>query len=130
MILKLLLAVDGSRYTRRMLTYIVSNELLFRPDQEMVLCHVVPDDEHSHKVSEDHPVLTEARGFLTSHGFKPQTLAVHGEPASVLALVARDLQSNLIVMGYRGHSRLESVVMGSVTSELLSQSFIPVLVVP
>ncbi len=128
--LKLLLAVDGSRYTRRMLTYIVSNELLFRPEQELILCHVVSDTETSHDPSDHHEDLWEAKIFLQVHGFHPQTLTVRGEPAPALALAARELQSNLIVMGYRGQSRLESVVMGSVTAQLLSQSHIPVLVVP
>ena len=128
--LKLLLAVDGSRYTRRMLTYIVSNELLFRPEQEMVLCHVVSEADSSRHANEVHEPLWEAKIFLQVHGFQSQTLVVQGDPAAALAVVARDLQSNLVVMGYRGQSRLESVVMGSVTAKLLSLSHIPVLVVP
>jgi len=128
--LKLLLAVDGSRYTRRMLTYIVSNELLFRPEQELVLCHVASEADSARHASEVYEPLWEAKIFLQVHGFHPQTLVVKGDPASALAVVARDLQSNLVVMGYRGQSRLESVVMGSVTAQLLAQSHIPVLVVP
>lgn len=124
--MKLLLAVDGSRYTRRMLSYIASNELLFRPEYDYVLFHAVPD--HLDPAAND-PVLEEAAQFLRNKGFKPRQLVRRGSPADQLVWLAAELQSNLLVMGCRGQSVLETVVLGSVTTDVLSRSHVPVLVV-
>lgn len=124
--MKLLLAVDGSRYTRRMLTYIVSNELLFRPQYDYVLLHVVPDNAAP---SAADPVLEDTGNFLRSQGFEPRRLARRGAPADLLVKVAGELQSNMIIMGCRGQSSLKSMVIGSVTAEVLGRSHVPVLVI-
>lgn len=50
-------------------------------------------------------------------------------PAVTLIDAAVDLQANLIVMGCRGHSPLTSMVLGSVTQEVLARSHVPVLVI-
>ena len=52
-----------------------------------------------------------------------------GPPAVTLIDAAVDLQANLIVMGCRGHSPLTSMVLGSVTQEVLARSHVPVLVI-
>jgi hypothetical protein len=64
MSMKLLLAVDGSRYTRRMLTYIVSNELLFRPFYDYVLFNVQPGEGNRYDVAANNALLEEPTQFL------------------------------------------------------------------
>lgn len=124
--MKLLLAVDGSRYTRRMLTYIVSNELLFRPQYDYVLLHVVPETAETAAAD---PVLDEACDFLSSQGLEARRLARRGAPADLLVKVASELQSNLIIMGCRGQTSLENMMLGSVTAAVLGRSHVPVLVI-
>lgn len=127
--MKFLLAVDGSRYTRRMLTYIASNELLFRPDYEYVLLHVHPKSERGLDTAATEAVLEESSLFLQAQGFTPLRMLRQGAPAAALVLAANQLQSNMIVMGCRGLSALETAVMGSVTTEVLASSHVPVLVI-
>jgi nucleotide-binding universal stress UspA family protein len=129
MSMKLLLAVDGSRYTRRMLTYIVSNELLFRPHYEYVLFHVLPGEGGRFDVAANDSILDEPSHFLQTHGFSPQRMLRQGTPAAELVYAANQLQSNMVVMGCRGQSALETAVMGSVTTEVLARSHVPVLVI-
>lgn len=129
MSLKVLLAVDGSRYTRRMLTYIVSNELLFRPSYNYVLLHVLPGEGNRFDVTANDPLLEEPSQFLQAHGFAPLCVTRQGEPAKELVEATKQFQSNLLVMGSRGQSAIESMMVGSVTVEVLAHSHVPVLVV-
>jgi hypothetical protein len=107
----ILLAVDGSKYTKRMLNYIVSNELMFSPSFRYVLVHadnkrlLAPQDDPEH-------ALDAAARFLESHGFK-----------------AKDLMFNLIVMGSRGQSAAKSAMLGSVTAGILERTAVPLLVI-
>lgn len=126
-IMKMLLAVDGSRHTRRMLTYVVSNELLFRPDYGYVLFHAHDDDPDRSAGAAQ--ILEESREFMRHHGFEPRCMQMPGDPASLLVRVAAELQCNLLIMGSRGQSPLESMVLGSVTASVLERSHVPVLVV-
>lgn len=125
----LLLAIDGSRYSHRMVTYIASNELLFRPEHDYVLLHVRPDTGFGSPVAPEDDVIEEPASFLLTQGFACRALMRRGDPAQTLLDAAVDVQANLIVMGCRGHSVLESVVLGSVTQTVLARSHIPVLVV-
>ena len=53
-----------------------------------------------------------------------------GSPAGHIADTARAVDADLIVVGVRGRSALESVLLGSVTLRLLTIARCPVLVVP
>lgn len=55
---------------------------------------------------------------------------VQGAPAQVIPEVADEIGADLIVMGMRGHTRLEYVFLGSVANRVVSRSRIPVLLVP
>lgn len=123
--MKLLLAVDGSRHARRMLTYVVSNELLFRPEYGYTLFHAHTDGGTGQASS----TLDDAAQFMRGYGFAPQCLQMPGEPATLLVRTAAELQCNLLIMGCRGQSAIESMVLGSVTTEVLARSHVPVLVV-
>ena len=129
MTMTLLLAIDGSHYSHRMVTYIASNELLFRPEHDYVLLHALPDTGFGSPVAPEDDVLDAPAAFLLNQGFACRTLMRRGPPAVTLIDAAVDLQANLIVMGCRGHSPLTSMVLGSVTQEVLARSHVPVLVI-
>jgi nucleotide-binding universal stress UspA family protein len=54
---------------------------------------------------------------------------LRGRPASVLAEEARKLSADLVICGSRGHGAIASLVLGSVSAELVDQAPCPVLVV-
>ncbi|MDG5974222.1 hypothetical protein H010_03107 [Hydrogenophaga taeniospiralis CCUG 15921] len=129
MSMRFLLAVDGSKYTRRMLTYIASNELLFRPSYEYVLFHAQPGNDRPLDVDALDTVLDEPAHFLRTQGFRPRRVLRQGSVAQELVQAANEMQANMIVMGSRGLSALETVMLGSVTVEVLASAHVPVLVV-
>ena len=53
----------------------------------------------------------------------------HGKPAKVIVDFAREEDIDLIVVGHRGRSALESILVGSVTRYVVNHSPCPVLVV-
>ncbi len=53
----------------------------------------------------------------------------HGRPASEIVIEADRFGADLIVVGARGHSAVERLLVGSVSSEVVDQAHCPVLVV-
>ena len=57
-------------------------------------------------------------------------LIVEGRPASTILKEAKRINADLIVMGKRGHSALDEVLIGSVARKITMASPVPVLLVP
>lgn len=57
------------------------------------------------------------------------TLLRHGPPAHEIVKAARELGSDLIVIGSRGRGRATAALLGSVSHQVLHESPVPVLVV-
>jgi len=53
-----------------------------------------------------------------------------GKPWRVICDCAKDLDAALVVLGARGLSRVESVLLGSVSAKVLAHASRPVLVIP
>lgn len=73
-------------------------------------------------------VLAEAEARLTAAGRQVRTHLVVGRPAEVIADVASETGSDLVVTGHRGRSGIEQVLLGSVAAEVVDRSPAPVLV--
>lgn len=125
----ILLAIDGSCFTRKMLAYVSSNELWFRHDFKYTLLHVTAKATGP-MYTEAGRVINEAANDLARHfGTSPVRAMRVGKPAEVITDFARREQCNVIVMGTDGYNSLRSVMLGSVTQAVLSSSHVPVLVV-
>ncbi|MEO8248304.1 MAG: universal stress protein [Burkholderiales bacterium] len=140
--MKVLLAVDGSDYTQKMLDYLVKyDELLGREDDYTVLSvePVLPprargalgknivDQYYSDEASR---VLEPAVSFLRERGHLNVTKKFEvGQPGETIARFATDGEFDLIVMGSHGHGRILNLVMGSVTTAVLKHCHVPVLLV-
>lgn len=57
-----------------------------------------------------------------------RTRVVFGRPASVIVDEARELGSDLVVIGSRGHGAMASAVLGSVAAEVVDHAACPVLI--
>lgn len=125
----ILLAIDGSSYTRKMLAYVASNELWFRHDFNYTLLHVTSKVTGT-LYTDAAKVINEAANDLARHfGNSPARAMRLGKPAEVITEFARREQCNVIVMGTHGYNSLQSVMLGSVTQGVLATSHVPVLVV-
>jgi len=61
---------------------------------------------------------------------KARGLLAEGDPALEIVQIAKDEQVGMIVMGSRGMSPIQGLLVGSITNRVLHQGECPVLVVP
>jgi nucleotide-binding universal stress UspA family protein len=136
---KILLPVDGSKNSRLAKQNAIS--LATALESEILLVYITgalpaiitgkPREEalKSQKEEADQ-VLEPYRKFLAEHRITYKALVVPGfNPGDEICRIAQDETCDLIVMGSRGLSDLEGMVMGSVTHRVLTRCTIPVLVV-
>ena len=57
-----------------------------------------------------------------------ETVLVRGRAASLIVEEARSMPADLVVVGHRGHGRWESILLGSVSAEVVDHAPCPVLV--
>ena len=57
-----------------------------------------------------------------------QSTVLRGRPATAIVDRARDMRADLIVVGSRGHGTIESMLLGSVSAEVIDHAPAPVLV--
>jgi nucleotide-binding universal stress UspA family protein len=138
--MKILLAADGSKYTKKALAFIAANRLCAE-DDEMVVFNVQPAVPPRVKtmlgaaaVNEYHreearKVLDPIERFLKRHDLQFRTAwAVGTAPAELLAAARRE-KTQLIVMGTHGHGVIGRALMGSVAQRVVTDSDLPVLLV-
>ncbi|MCD2512476.1 universal stress protein [Comamonas endophytica] len=139
--MKILLAVDGSAYTQKMLSYLVSHAELLAPTHQYTALTVegaLPPRARSVLSKEDlelyyreeaDKILNPVRDFLAQHGVQANGMASVGPVGETIAKIAEDGQYDLLVMGTHGHGALGKLVMGSVSTQVLAHSTVPVLLV-
>ena len=139
--MKILLAVDGSAHTKKMLAYLVTHEELLAPSNSFTLMTVQPqlpprarsmvgkEAVESYQREEAEKVLGPASQFLMRHGINPKSVAKVGHAGETLCKAANAGGFDLVVMGSHGHGVFGNLVMGSVATQVLAHSKVPVLMV-
>lgn len=139
--MNILLAVDGSPYTRKMLDYLASHDEMLGPEHRYTAITVQPalppraraalskEMVEQYYAEEAESVMAPVREFLTRKGVAAQTLSKVGLIADTIADVATRTPFDLIVMGTHGHGALGKLVMGSVSTKVLAKCSVPVLLV-
>lgn len=139
--MKLLLAVDGSEFTQRMLAWLADHQKLLVDGADIEALTVVPElpvhvRRHLDRATEDEyyrdradEVLKPVADFGRSRGWRLTTRSAVGRPAQVIADTAAATRSDLVVMGSHGHTPLGSVVIGSVAQGVLGSCKVPTLIV-
>jgi nucleotide-binding universal stress UspA family protein len=139
--MKIVLPVDGSKYTRRMLSYIAAHDELLGPGHEYLLFTVVPrltsraaeffdrktlDEYYADEAAK---VLRSARSFAEKQGWTLRSAHAAGHAAEEIAAYTKAQKAGLIVMGTHGHSALANAVLGSVAQGVLARCTVPMLLI-
>ena len=140
--MRILLAADGSEYTRKAARALIKLVAAFRVAPEIRVHNVVPpipypgaarvvgkkviDDYHR---EEAEAALAMATDEFARAGLKFTTSWSVGEIASELAAVVKTNRVELVVVGSRGHGALAGMALGSVAMKLLATLPVPVMIV-
>jgi nucleotide-binding universal stress UspA family protein len=139
--MKILLAADGSAFTKKALAFLVTHESLCGPEDELVVFHAQPhlpprvtamvggaivDD---YQKDEAEKVLAPIRTFLDRHPIRYRTdWKVGPSDVEILSAAERE-KSHMIVMGTHGHGVIGRALMGSVAQRVITGAHVPVLLV-
>jgi nucleotide-binding universal stress UspA family protein len=139
--MKILVAVDGSDYTKRLLDYIAAHELWRMPSHDYGVLHVVAALPHRAAAALDRQLVQEyyadeaqavfapVRSFFDELGIGATYLTEVGHAADLIARTADAGSYDLLMMGSHGHGALGSLVLGSVANRVLSHCRTPLLLV-
>ena len=138
--MKILLAVDGSSFTKKMLAYLTTHLEMFSGDVEFTALTVqgtlppraraaVGKEVDTYYAEEAKKVLEPVIKFLTRHNLKVKSLSKIGNAGDTIAKTAESGNYDLVIMGSRGHGALGGLVMGSVATRVLAHCQTPVLLV-
>jgi nucleotide-binding universal stress UspA family protein len=117
MVEKILVTVAGLGQCEQMLKMLLAIPAM---QQAMItVLHVVPPqvtaEQMAEKLQEGGKILAKAIENLKIPPAKVKALLIQGEPKDTVCQVAIDEQADLLIMGSRGLSRLESILSNSVS---------------
>jgi len=139
--MKILLPVDGSPYTKRMLAWLATHDEWLTAPHEFTILTVVPpippnaasmfpaDELKSYYNDTADAIFKPIRKFLAKHDLPTRYISKTGHAPEVIAKLAEKEKCDLIIMGSHGHGNFLNLVMGSVTSQVMARTKLPVLLV-
>lgn len=137
--MKILVPVDGSKYSRAAIDFIASRATLIGANPEVDLLNVqlpVPvraarlvgkDALTTYYEDESKKALRGSLSTLKRSGLTATSGYAIGHPADEIARSADDTAVDLIAMGSHGHGALASLLLGSVTLGVLGRTKKPLL---
>lgn len=139
--MKILVAADGSPFTKRMVAYLAAHAEWLVAGHDITVVTVSPplppratamlDKEllKSYYDDEAEKVFKPIRTFFTKQGVKAQFVHKVGHAADVIGKTAETGGFDLVMLGSHGHGALGSLVMGSVATKVLANCKVPTLLV-
>ncbi|KRH99522.1 universal stress protein [Curvibacter sp. PAE-UM] len=139
--MKILLAVDGSEYTKKMLAYLTTHDSLFSADNSYTIFTAQPqlppraraavgkEIVDKYHTEEAEKIVGPVSKFLARHGIEAKSQWKVGHAGETIAKAAESGKFDLVVMGSHGHSALGNLVLGSVATQVLAHCSVPVLLV-
>lgn len=140
--MRIAIAVDGSENSLRAVreAVTVSNALKEKPDLLLLNVHLSAlispvakgidrqqIENYMDQIAEEE--LKEAKAILSNAGLAFSVIKGHGEVAATILDIIKKENLNLLVVGGKGRSSITDLILGSVTTKLISHSPVPVLVV-
>jgi nucleotide-binding universal stress UspA family protein len=139
--MNILIAADGSSYTKRMLAYLAAHDEWLGANHRYTVMTVVmalparavaaldSDIVKSYYDDEAEKVFKPIRTFFARQGIGASFVAKIGPAAEAIARQAEAGKFDLLLMGSHGHGNLTNLVMGSVTTKVLANCRTPLLLV-
>lgn len=139
--MKILVAVDGSVFSKRMLAYLAAHDEWFSGAHDFTVIHVVAGvppraaavlDKNvlaDYYGDEAEKVLKPVRSFLEKRGVTPKLVIKTGHASDAIAAAAAKGRYDMLIMGSHGHSALGKLVLGSVATKVMANCDVPVLLV-
>ena len=139
--MKILIAADGSPFSKRVLAYVTAHDEWLGTAHEYTVLTVVPsvppraartiskEALNSYYADEGEKVLKPIRAFLGKQGIEANYLSKVGSTHEVIAKTAQAGRFDLLIMGSHGHGNVLNLVMGSVANKVMAHCKTPVLLV-
>jgi nucleotide-binding universal stress UspA family protein len=131
MIEKILVTVAGLGLCEQMLKMLLEVPIVRKA--EITVLHVVPPqitaEQMAEKLAAGGKILADAIELLNLPPGKVKALLIQGEPKDTVCQVAIDEKADLLIMGSRGMSRLESILSNSVSQYVFQLASCPMLLV-
>jgi nucleotide-binding universal stress UspA family protein len=139
--MRILIAVDGSAFTKRMLAYLTAHDEFPGQGHDYTVLHTVSPVPPRAAAALDKALLDEyyrdeaervfkpIRAFLGKQGLEATYAYKVGPAADLIASTAAKGKFDLLVMGSHGHGSLANLVLGSVATKVMAKCGVPVLVV-
>jgi nucleotide-binding universal stress UspA family protein len=139
--MKILVAVDGSSFTKRMLAYLAAHDEWLGAQHDYTLLYIVPAvppraaavvDKallQSYYDDEGEKVFKPIRTFFTRQGVQAGYVTKVGHAAETIAATAEKGKFDLLIMGSHGHGSLANLVLGSTATKVLARCSTPTLLI-
>ena len=139
--MKILLAVDGSPFTKKMLAYVAAHDEWLGARHQYTVVHVAPkipphaasflarEAVDGYYADESEKVFKPIRTFFGKHGLPAEFVGLSGHAGETIAKMAEKGSFDLLMMGSHGHGQLGNLVMGLVATRIVAACRVPVLLV-
>ena len=139
--MKILIAVDGSDYTKRMLAYIAAHDEWFGSRHSYTVMHAVLAVPHraaafvgqkavrDYYDSDAELVFKPIRAFFAQKKLEATFVHTVGHVADSIAETAEEGKFDLVVLGSHGNGNVVNMVLGSVATKVLAKCSVPALLI-
>lgn len=141
--MKVLVSIDGSKHSVKAVEYLIKHADMFASKgSSLVVLHVeaeaIPPEVTQYipkktinewYADQAKKAVKSAVTKLDAAGIKFKLVQKIGHVADTILEEAKTSKAEMIVMGSHGHGSLMSLVMGSITTQVLSQAKQPVLII-
>ncbi|MEO9103110.1 MAG: universal stress protein [Burkholderiaceae bacterium] len=140
--MKILVAVDGSGYTKRLLAYIAAHGDWLGTEHRYTVIHCVAAVPHRAAAflegsqvrelyaADAEAVLAPVRRFFAKQGIEANYVYRIGSAAANIAKLAQRGKFDLVMMGTHGRGAMSGFLLGSVATKAISLCKTPVMLIP
>jgi nucleotide-binding universal stress UspA family protein len=139
--MKILVPVDGSAYSRRVLAWLAANDEWLSEAHNYTLLHVCPPVPpraaavlersllEGYYSEQSEKVFKPMRRFFAKKPITASFEAQVGVPGEAISKTAEKRRFDLVMMGSHGHGTVLNLVLGSVATQVLARCKVPVLLI-